>query len=80
MVATKYLIDAYKVLIYCNMAVKGLTDVYTWFPRAQRLKKSLDMSVKPQACLCYDIYVALSIVAYSMAHNYHSITMLQVKC
>ena len=42
----------------------------------QHPKESADISVKPQAHSCYNIYVALSIVVYSAACDYPGITML----
>ena len=41
---------------------------------AQRLRESADISVKPRARPCYNIYVTLSMVLYSFAHIYHGIT------
>ena len=38
-----------------------------------------DISVKPRVYPCYHIYVTLSIVVYSTAHNYLGITALQVR-
>ena len=40
------------ILIYCNTAARGLTDIYARLPRA-------DISVKPRARPCYNIYVTL---------------------
>ena len=48
------------LIYYCNMAARGLTGMYT-----QLLK--VNISVKPQARLCYNIYVTFSIVVYSAA-------------
>ena len=45
---------------------------------AQRLRESVDISVKPQARPCYNIYVTLSVVVYSFAHIYGGIIALQV--
>ena len=43
---------------------------------AQRPRESADISVKPLARPCYNIYVTLSIVVYSTARNYLGITTL----
>ena len=60
------------------MAARGLTDIilYAWLLRAQ---ESADISVKLWARSCYNIYVIFSIVLYSIACNYPSITTLQVR-
>ena len=58
------------------MATRGLTDIRTTPKGAQRPRESADISVKPRARLCYNIYVTLSIVVYSAARNYPGITML----
>ena len=59
------------VLIYCNTAVRGLTDSYicTSPKGAQCPKECADISVKPRVCPCYNIYVTLSVLMYSIAHN-----------
>ena len=57
------------LLIYCNTAARGLTDIYARLPRA-------DISVKPRARPCSNIYVTLSIIVYSAARNYLGITTL----
>ena len=41
-------------------------------------RESVDISVKPPAHPCYNIYVTLSIVMYSIIRNHPGITMLQV--
>ena len=65
-------------LIYCNTAVRGLTDIYYTHDSRGRaapkgecgyISKTLSTSV-------YNIYVTLSIVVYSAARNYPGITML----
>ena len=44
------------------MAARGLIDIYIcMIPR-----ESVDISVKPGACLCYSIYVMLSIVVSAL--------------
>ena len=42
-------------------------------------RESIDMAVKLQGHLCYNIYVTLSVVVYSIASNYLGITMLHVR-
>ena len=58
--------------------MRGLTDIYSQLTPegAQRPRKSVDISVKPQAHPCYNIYVTPSIVMYSAARNYPGITTL----
>ena len=53
------------------MAARGLTDIiYMHDPEgAQRLRESVDISVKPRVRLCYNIYVTFSIVVYYIACN-----------
>ena len=51
----------------------------TTFKGAQHPRESADISVKPQARLCYNIYVTLSIVVYSIDRNYPGITTLKVR-
>ena len=65
-------------LIYCNTAARGLTDVRirTTPEGAQHPRESADISVKPQACPCYNIYVTLSVIVFSAACNYPGITTL----
>ena len=60
-------------LIYSNAAVKGLTDIYAQFPACPR--ESTDISVKPWARSCYNIYVTHKVM-YSIACNYLGITTL----
>ena len=45
-------------------------------PEGKRAK--VDVLVESCAYLCYNIYVTLSIVVYSIAHKYPRILMLQV--
>ena len=68
-------------LIYCNRAVRGLTDIIICMtPEGmQHPREGADISVKLRTCPCYNIYVTLSIAVYSIAHNYPGITALQVK-
>ena len=37
------------------------------------------VAIKPQAHLCYNVYVTLSIVVYNIAHNYWGMTTLQLR-
>ena len=46
------------VLIYNNTAARGLTDIYTWLPRAHSAWGRV-RSVKSRAKLCYNFYVTL---------------------
>ena len=78
-VCTLYMRIEKSYIIYCNIAVRDLTDIYAWSRGAQRLRGSVDISVKPQACPCYNIYVTLSIVVCCIAHSWRSITTWQVK-
>ena len=70
------------ILIYCNTAARVLTDItYVRLPRARsaRPRESADISVKPRARLCYNIYVTFSVVVYSDARNYPGVTTLSVR-
>ena len=51
----------------------------TTFKGAQHPRESTDISVKLQARPCYNIYVTLSIVVYSINGNYPGITTLKVR-
>ena len=65
------------ILIYSNTAARGLTDIMRTTPEGtHHPRKCADISVKPQAHPCYNIYVTLSIVVYSIARNYPGITTL----
>ena len=44
----------------------------------KRLRESVGIPVKLLTCLCYNVYITLSVIVYSIAHNYPRITMLQV--
>ena len=46
---------------------------------AYLVRVSVDILVKPQARLFYNIYAALTIVVYSITINYPGMTMLQVR-
>ena len=62
----------YNILIGCNTAARGLTGIYInmYDPEgAQRPRESADISVKPRAHPCYNVYVTFSIVMYCIAHN-----------
>ena len=48
------------VLIYCNTAAKGLTDIFARFLRALRPRGSVDISVKSRVQPCYNNYVTFS--------------------
>ena len=70
------------------MVVKGLTDIYIYIyiyiciyiismtpEDTQHQRESVDKSVKPEACPCYNInvhntFTTLCITVYSIAHNY----------
>ena len=53
--------------------------LYTPKDSQRHPRESTDISVKHRARPCYNIYVTLSIVVYSAAHNYPGITTLQVR-
>ena len=54
--------------------------IYTHDPEGmQRPRESADISVKPRARPCYNIYVTLSLVACCIALNYRWQTTLQVR-
>ena len=48
------------VLICCNTATKGLSDICTTPEGAWRPRESADISVKPRVRPCYNIYVTFS--------------------
>ena len=55
-----YILYTASTLISCNTAARGLTDIYTQDPEgAQHPRESADISVKPRACPCYNVYVTL---------------------
>ena len=60
------------------MTARGLTYICITPEGMQQLRESVDISVMPPACLCYNIFVTLCIIVYSIACNYPGITMLQV--
>ena len=67
---------SHNVLIHCNTVVRGLTKVYAPLPRA---RESVDMFVQSWVHQYYNIYIALLIVTYSIAHKYPGISTLQVR-
>ena len=53
--------------------------MHTTFKGTQHPRESVDISVKSQARPCYNIYVTLSIVVYSIDRNYPGTTTLKVR-
>ena len=58
----------------CNTSVRGLTDVHAWLST-----ESMGVLVESQIHPCYNIYVTLSIVVYSIAHKHSGIATSQVR-
>ena len=66
--------------IYIVTWQQGVWLIYTHGPEGvQRPRESADISVKPRARLCYNIYVILSIVMCCIAHSWRGITTLLVR-
>ena len=65
------------ILIHFNAATMGFGKCVCMTSEGMRGKA--DVSVESCAYLCYNIYVTLSIVIYSIAYKYPRILMLQVK-
>ena len=71
MYVRKYLVaeSLYLNIIYCNMAVRSLTDIYAWSCGNAVPEGECGYINKPGAHPCYNIYVTLLIVMYCIAHS-----------